>query len=420
MPAPMVQVKGGQGGRYQAPSMRLGRSQFDLSFRHKTTFDAGQLIPYFVKEVVPGDTQTLDQFSFVRVFSPLEAPLMDDIEVAIDYFFVPNRLVWDNWEAFLGAHDGAGAQDTDYTIPIIDTGVTIAQGNVAQYMGLPIGLQSGSVDVNVLPLRCYTLIYNEWYRDQNIEADQSFVTDDGPDSTSDTRMVTPFQSAKKHDYFTSALPYLQKGDPVTVALGTAADIATDAAVNGDISVYSTVRAANSRMISNASSREIELENTTGGSKLYADLTTASGITINALREAAAIQRLLERDARGGTRYPEQIRAHFGVDVPDYRVQRPEYLGGGRGWININPVANTSESTNYEQGELSAIGQGVLECSWAKSFVEHGYVLGILRARGAVSYQQGLDRMWSRSDKYDLLWPELAMLDRKSTRLNSSH
>lgn len=401
--------------RYQAPSMRLGRSQFDLTHQHKTTFDAGLLVPCFLAEVVPGDTQTCKMKGLVRIFSPLDAPIMDDIEITVDFFFVPNRLIWTNWEYFLGAHDAAGAQDTDYTIPIVGGGYTVQVGSVAHYMGLPIGLQTTAVPVSAMPFRAYGLIYHEWYRDQNlIDGDLPDKDDAGVGLTA----INPFQadslfkSAKRHDYFTSALPYTQKGDDVTVALSGAPRVFADVSgagttigvgVGGDPFDTERLAAELSGGIVQLTGVSIATANA-----LFVDLSAGS-VSIAALRESAAIQQLLERDARGGTRHPEIIRSHFGVDVPDFRTQRPEYLGGGRGFVNVSPVANTSATATEDQGQLAGIGAGWIEASWAKSFVEHGHVIGIIRARGQISYQQGVDRLWSRETKLDFLWPELSQL-----------
>lgn len=406
-----VNVPRGSGDyRYQAPEMRLGRSQFDLTHTHKTTFDAGDLIPYFVREVIPGDTMTCKMEAFIRIFSPLDAPIMDDILAEIDFFYVPNRLVWAHWDDMLGAHDAAGAQDVDYTVPILQDGITIALGYAVQYMGLPIGLQTTATEVSALPQRCYWLIRDEWYRDQNLqnpvfESLAGVGGDDGPDDVT----TGVYKSAKKHDYFTSALPYLQKGNASEILIGGTALVTHQSSLTN--ALVGVQDAAGGYHALDASGALVDLAATGSASLaevLYADLAGIS-ITVNALREAEAVQRLLERDARGGTRLPELLRAHFGVDVPDYRVQRPEYLGGGKGFVNVSPVATTAVTASRDVGELAGVGTGVLRASWAKSFVEHGHVLGILRCRGQITYQQGVDRMWSRSNKYDFLWPELVNL-----------
>ena len=404
--ADMVNVRApSSASQYKAPQARMGRSQISLSHSHKTSFDAGRLIPYVVEEVVPGDTFTCKLTLFARVFSPLDAPIMDDIMMNIDFFFVPTRLLWDNWKNFLGEHDAAGAQDTTYTVPRIANGITITEDSVAHYMGVPIGLSSTAESVNCLPIRAYYRCYNEWYRDQNIiDESANAATGDGPSSIGNGN---PLKTAKMHDYFTSALPYLQKGTAQTVVQSDA-PIYVGVSAGSTISVYSTGDADDKLIDTGAAQADVSVTaGSTDSQKMYADLSAS--FSINALREAAAIQRMLERDARGGTRHPEIIRSHFGVDVPDYRTQRAEYLGGGTGYINVSPVANTSDTTGRDQGELAGTAAGTLRASWAKSFVEHGYIIGMLRARGQVSYFQGLDRMWSRSDKYDFLWPELAQL-----------
>lgn len=403
-------VSAGQGGRFPVPQMRLGRSVFrELSHEHKTMFDVGDLVPYLVLEVIPGDTFKVNLDAFIRIFSPLQAPIMDNIRVDMDYFYVPTRLTWTSFEEFLGAHDAAGAQDTTFLFPVMANGYTVAEGDIGQYMGWPIGLQTTQVSVNACPMRAYGLIFNRWYRDQNVRDPLSVTIDDSAGAFG-FATGAPLKSAKAPDYFTRALPYLQKGTASEVGLTGEANVWTDAPVGTSITVQVGSAPTFRQLELNGSS---EVAPKTGGTssdtnRLYASLTGV-GIDINELREAAAIQRYLERDARSGTRITEKIRAHFGVDVPDYRVQDPEYLGGGHGYINVSPVANTSATATEDQGQLAGVGTGRLRAGFAKSFVEHGYIIGILRARGDVTYQQGLERMWSRSTVYDLLWPEFAHL-----------
>lgn len=415
--ADMVNIR--RGGDYrQRPDLKIGRSQFDRSHGVKMTFDASRLYPILVDEVLPGDTFTLNTRGFCRIWSPLDAPIMDNIEVETLFFFVPTRLVWDNWQYFQGEHDSAGAQDTDYTIPTCpsvtvshDTGSN-ALDRLAGYMGLPHGLDTSQVDVNVLPFRAYSLIYNEWFRDQNVTNEIGVNKGDSGDVVGDFSI---WKRAKKHDYFTSCLPYLQKGTEQTAALTGTIAVATDALDNEDVGVYQSGDAG-WRKMDIATGTHLEMDGTAATEYLYADFEqpgtpggTIGGISINSLREAVAIQRLLERDARGGTRYVEMIKAQFGVTSPDYRLQRPEYLGGGKEYINVSPVANTSEDATNKQGHLTGVGAGRISGGFAKSFTEHGYVIGIINARGDLTYFQGLDRMWSRSTRYDFYMPALAHL-----------
>lgn len=413
----MVQVRGTGRKSYEAPKVSIGRSQFNRSHGIKTAFDASYLIPIFCDEVLPGDTFTMSLNGFVRIFSPLDAPVMDNIEMETSFFFVPNRIVWENWENFMGSHDDAGAQDTDYTIPILADGIIVNHDNgvgavdLMAFFGIPDGLQTTDVEINVLPFRGYNRIYNEWFRDQNVIDKVGQQEGNGPDAANGYGV---FKTAKKHDYFTSCLPYLQKGDPISIATGVKAEIFVDIAETAEPGVWSTVEAAYRRMDAGAAQVDISATASSQANVLYADLAGATGLTINALRESVAIQRLLEKDARGGTRYVEIIKAHFGVTSPDFRLQRPEYLGGGKAMINVSPVANSSATATEDQGELRGIGTGVISGhAWAKSFVEHGYVIGLVRARGDITYFQGLDRMWSRQTRYDFYLPALAMLGEQS-------
>ncbi len=415
----MVQVRRGSGREpYKGPDARIGRSQFNRSHGLKTTFDASYLVPILVDEVLPGDTFTCKLNGFARIFSPLDSPVMDNIELETLFFFTPARLVWNVWRYFQGEHDAAGAQDTDYTVPICADGTTfdhdggVGTEDLGAFFGIPDGLQTTAVPINALPFRCYNLIYSEWFRDQNLEARPTLNVDNGPDTMS---AYVVRRSAKKHDYFTSSLPYLQKGDPEF--LGGELFLETDAAEGVDVTVYHTP-SGTYRELDTAGSGQADISASAGvaGNVLKVDLGgleglgVVGGVTINALRQSLAIQRLLEKDARGGTRYTEIIKAHFGVTSPDFRLQRPEYLGGGKSYINISPVANTSATATEDQGELRGVGTGVISGhGWAKSFVEHGYIIGLVRARADLTYFQGLDKLWSRSTRYDFYLPALANL-----------
>lgn len=416
----MVQVRRTNAPR-QRPDVKIGRSQFNRSHGRKVTFDASYIYPILVDEVLPGDTFTLKTTGFARIFSPLDAPVMDNIEVETFFFFVPNRLVWDNWAYFMGEHDAAGAQDTTYTIPVLDTGLTVSHangtgaGHFAAHMGLPHGLATANnADVNVLPFRGYNRVYNEWFRDQNVTAEITMYSGNGPDSSS---VYVLRKSAKKPDYFTTCLPYLQKGTAQDLFGGvTTVNVQTAAVAGNTVTVVSG--SGQRDLDSDAAAVDVSASNT--GSALFVDLSDLS-VDINQLRQSLAIQRLLEKDARGGTRYVEMIKAHFGVVSPDYRLQRTEYLGGGKSYINISPVANASgvDSTvsvsgaDEPQGTLRGVGTGMVTGGFAKSFTEHGYILGLIRARGDLTYFQGLDRMWTRSDRYDFYFPDLAGLSEQA-------
>lgn len=415
--ADMVQVRRPSVNQFaREAEVRIGRSQFNRSHGRKMTFDASYLYPILIDEVLPGDTFTCRLNGLCRIFSPLDAPMMDNIELESFFFFVPTRLVWSNWVFFMGEHDAAGAQDTDYVVPVLSTGLTVDHANVktaaglAASFGIPHGTQSAQVDINALPFRAYHLVYNQWFRDQNVEGRVYQVTGDGPDTYSSYALR---QSYKRHDYFTSCLPYLQKGDAVEIPLGGTAQVSVPAG-STDIDIWNDALSTGQKLT--IPTTYLQASGAAGGSNyLFVDLAdTAGGLTINALRESVAIQRLLEKDARYGTRYVELIKAHFGVTSPDYRLQRTEYLGGGSSYVNVSPVANTSGTATEDQGELRGIGAGVVRGhGWAKSFTEHGYVIGLMRARGDITYFQGLDKLWSRSTRYDFYLPVLANLGEQS-------
>jgi len=417
----MVQIRRGGRQPHQGPEARIGRSQFNRSHGVKMTFDESYLYPILVDEVLPGDTFTCKLNGFARIFSPLDSPVMDNIELRTFFFFCPSRILWNRWEDFNGAHDAAGAQDTTYTIPIINDVVvnhdTVKTGHgLAAYFGLPEGLTTSVLGISALPFRMYNRIWNEWFRDQQVQAEEANEIGNGPDGVASYALK---KGNKKHDYFTSALPYLQKGGAITGSWDVIADPAGVSSIGAPsfVASDSTPTVPNFlKTASTATDPDVKIADawTADETMYWDDPQLIASIDTNALRQAVAIQRLLEKDARGGTRYVEIIKAHFGVTSPDFRLQRPEYLGGGKSFINISPVANTSSTATEDQGELRGVGTGIIRGhGWAKSFTEHGYVMGLVMARGDITYFQGLDRFWSRSTRYDFYIPALASLGEQS-------
>lgn len=428
------------------PDITIDRSKFNRDSSVKTSFNVGDLIPFYIDEVLPGDTFQL-KTSFIARLQPLVTAPMDNLYLDTYYFFVPNRLVWEHWRELMGENtESAWIPQTEYQVPQITAptgGWNI--GTIADYFGIPTGVQN--ISVSALPFRAYSLIVNEWFRDQNLkdplETPKGDVTVTGVNTgnyiTDCAKGGLPFKAAKLHDYFTSCLPAPQKGPDVVLPLGTTAPIITGA---DDIPIqfknepyslkmkhfdlnsktWTTSTALLGTLSDNGAVGTYSASTGTYGqyvvpTNLYASLSDATGSSINQLRLAFQLQKMYEKDARGGTRYQEMIKSHFGVSSPDARLQRPEYLGGERVPININPVIQTSGTTTTSpQGTVA--GMSVTSDShgdFIQSFTEHGLIIGLCVARYEHTYQQGINRLWSKKSRTDFYLPVLANIGEQPVR-----
>lgn len=439
-----------------APAMYMKRTKFDRSHVYKTTFNSGKLIPVFVDEVLPGDTTRMSVNYFARLATPIK-PIMDNIYLDWFFFFVPNRLVWEHWQNFCFEQEDPD-DSTDYVIPTITCGSSEKNsliGTLWDYFGLPINTTNNISGINALPFRGVYLIWNEWFRDENLQksvkilkTDENNVVDFNRRSeqpswllnTDGTTFINGFPCpprGKRHDYFTSALPWTQKGPGVEISLSGNAPIfapvsagsqnpsADGIVIANTADISSSKRFGYARGVAVDNSFMVGYDNNTAPSRavaeqwqLYANLGDLSAVSINSLRTAFQMQKFYERLARGGSRYTEVLRSFFGVVSPDARLQRPEFLGSFTKMVNVNPIAQTSATDSTSpQGNLSAYGVTAAKFhGFTKSFVEHGYVFGFVCARADLTYQQGINKMWLRSTVYDFYWPTFAHLGEQAIEL----
>ena len=452
-----------------APAMYMRRTKFDRSHVYKTTFNSGKLIPVFVDEVLPGDTTRMSVNYFARLATPVK-PIMDNIYLDWFFFFVPNRLVWEHWQNFCFEQEDPD-DSTDYVIPTISASSSINNslvGSLWDYFGLPVNTINNLSGINALPFRAVYLIWNEWFRDENLQksvkiekGDANRVIDISRLSEQPSWVVNSSSTdaypgfacpprGKRHDYFTSALPWTQKGPGVSIGLAGTATLVDPSPVSGYFVQQSNNSLGAAQLSEDGGVHSVYTGNGTlnyqggysvsiaghsvNGSGLatvtaqpgsswlsksaYADLDSSSIFTINSLRTAFQMQKFYERLARGGSRYTEVLRSFFGVVSPDARLQRPEFLGSFTKMVNVNPIAQTSATDDTSpQGNLSAYGVTASKFhGFTKSFVEHGYIIGFVCARADLTYQQGINKMWLRSTVYDFYWPTFAHLGEQAIEL----
>lgn len=426
----------------QNPQVGVSRSRFQRNSDNKTTFNTGDLIPIYLDEVLPGDTHQVDVACVMRMATPI-FPVMDNAFCDFYFFFVPNRLLWQHWKEFMGENkETAWTPKTEYSIPQVTAPKDgWAEGTLADYLGLPTKVDG--ISVSALPGRAYGLIYNEWFRNQNVtqptlvEVTDATTTGKNDGSATNDSAITlakPLKAAKVFDYYTGALPEPQKGEPITIPLSGNAPIKTyldeemtkpaTSIKNGDNYSSPWMWGGNEAVLIQSESSDAKMRGATKNglsfgnpvtqessayAYLGADLGAVTAATINQLRQAFQIQKLLEKDARGGTRYREVLREHFGVISPDSRMQIPEYLGGYRLPINVSQVIQTSSTDNTSPlGNTAALSVTTMnKPMFTKSFTEHGFIMGLAVVRTDQTYQQGIDRMWSRKGRYDYYWPVLA-------------